>query len=80
MLTIDGIYDGKVVHLLSAQSLPPPNTRVKIVFEENHEAPKLGEDYSFLKVALQMNQVGPTDFSENFYEYLNAEKLDHPDE
>ncbi len=79
MLMIDGIYDGKVVHLLSSPSLSP-NTRVKVIIEESEETPKLGENYSFLKVALRMKQQGPTNFSENIHEYLNADKLDHHDE
>lgn len=79
MPMLDGIYDGKVIHLLSSQNLPP-NTRVKVIFEENHEIPKLGEDYSFLRVALQTKQVDSTDLSKHFYEYLNTEKLDHSDE
>lgn len=79
MPTLDGIYDGKVVHLLAAQNLPPPNTRVKVIFEERHDAPKLGEDYSFLKIALQTKQQDSTDFSERIHAHFNAEPLDRHD-
>jgi len=83
MLTIEGIYDGEVVRLLSKQSLPA-NTLVKIVvedqFEKKEEAPVLGEDYSFLKFAMQAKLQGPKDFSENINEYLKMEKLDNHDE
>lgn len=63
MLTIDGIYDGQVVHLLSNQPLPP-NRRVKVMFEEQEEPPILGEDHSFLKLAMKIKKRGPSDFSE----------------
>ena len=79
MLTIDGVYDGKVVHLLSSQSLPP-NTRVKVIVEDAEESPKLGEPYSFLKFAMQIEESGPEDFSENIDEYLKADRLSHHDE
>ena len=83
MLTIEGIYDGEVVHLLSKKALPP-NTRVKILVEDESEKswelPRLGEDYSFLKVAMQANLKGPKDFSENINDYLKIEKLSNHDE
>ncbi len=83
MLTIEGIYDGEVVRLLSKPSLPA-NMPVKILvddqFEKNEEVPVLGEDYSFLKVAMQAKLRGPKDFSENINDYLKMEKLDKHDE
>jgi hypothetical protein len=83
MLTIEGIYDGEVVRLLSKQSLPA-NMPVRILvddqFEKNEEVPVLGEDYSFLKVAMQAKLRGPKDFSENTNDYLKMEKLDKHDE
>lgn len=83
MLTIEGIYDGEVVRLLSKQSLPA-NMPVKILvedpFEKDEEFPVLGEDYSFLKVAMQAKLRGPKDFSENINDYLKMEKLDRHDE
>lgn len=83
MLTLDGIYDGQVVRLLSKQPLPA-NMPVKILvedqFEKNEEVPVLGEDYSFLKAAMQAKLRGPKDFSENINDYLKMEKLDNHDE
>ena len=78
MLTIEGIYDGEVVHLLSKKSLPP-NTLVKVLVEdeseENWEPPKLGEDYSFLKIVMRAKLQGHHDFSENIHDYLKTDKL-----
>ena len=83
MLTIEGIYDGEVVRLLSKQSLPA-NMPVKILVEDqlekNEAVPVLGEDYSFLKVAMQAKLRGPKDFSENINDYLKMEKLDRHNE
>ena len=83
MLTLEGIYDGEVVRLLSKQSLPA-NMPVKILvddqLEKNEEVPVLGEDYSFLKIAMQARLRGPKDFSENINDYLKMEKLEKHDE
>lgn len=79
MLTLEGIYDGQVVRLLSKQSLAA-NMPVKILvedpFEKNEEVPVLGEDYSFLKVAMQAKLRGPKDFSENINDYLKSDLED----
>jgi hypothetical protein len=83
MLTLEGIYDGEVVRLLSKQSLPA-NMPVKILvddqFEKNEEVPVLGEDYYFLKLAMQAKLRGPKDFSENINDCLKMEKLDKHNE
>jgi cytochrome c oxidase assembly protein Cox11 len=72
-----------LIHPTLKQSLPV-NMPVKILvedqFEKNEEVPVLGEDYSFLKVAMQAKLRGPKDFSENINDYLKMEKLDWHDE
>ncbi len=67
-LTIDAIYDGKV--LLPMEPLHiKPDTRVRIsVLSRN------GEPLSFLEVARSLRLDGPPDWSEKTDEYLYGGK------
>lgn len=69
--TVEAIYDGSVLRL--SESLPiEPNTRVRVQIESLRPADTPSQR-SFLQVARELSLEGPSDWSANLDEYLNAD-------
>jgi hypothetical protein len=70
-VTMDATFDGKAIVTDEPLGLPA-NTRVRVTvagpISEN------GNPMSFIETALSMNLDGPEDWSENFEQYLAAER------
>jgi hypothetical protein len=69
-ITLDATFDGTAIVTDEPLGLPA-DTRIRVTVESlNHSE----EPASFLKSAMSLNLDGPTDWSENFEHYLNAER------
>jgi hypothetical protein len=71
--TVQAVFDGEVLRPQEPLDLEP-QTRVQITIETILE-PK-GNSQSFLDVAASLNLDGPSDWSENFEQYLYGNR-DH---
>jgi len=65
--TVEAIFDGEVLRPDEPIDLEP-NTRVRVTIEPAETSEKKGK--SFLDVALSLKLEGPSDWSENFDDYL----------
>ncbi|HEY3411973.1 MAG TPA: hypothetical protein VGM51_02840 [Armatimonadota bacterium] len=69
-VTMDATFDGKAFIADDPVGLPP-DTRVRLTIESVAE---VREQTSFLKTALSLNLDGPANWSENYEDYLNAQR------
>lgn len=83
-LTYEATFDGEVFRPDEKVDLEP-NTKVKIIIENEEEKSKelklvempkkgKGKPYAFLRYARSLNLEGPSDFSTNLDEYLYGGK------
>jgi predicted DNA-binding antitoxin AbrB/MazE fold protein len=69
--TIEAIFNGKVFEPSSQVNLKP-NTKVKIIIEEENKEDD-DQSYTFLKTARKLKIEAPADFSSNLDNYLYGE-------
>jgi hypothetical protein len=67
-ITVNAIYDGKGTIILKEQIPIAPNTAIKVQILE--ETTRENDNKSFLKTAASLNLDGPSDWSDNFENYL----------
>lgn len=71
-VTLVGTFDGNAIVTDKPLGLPA-NTRVWVTVESAASAN--GKPMSFIDTALSLNLEGPENWSENFEDYLAAERL-----